>query len=436
MEIMLNINSADVIYAGMYIERIVTERLKRLVDTFPAVVVTGARQVGKSTLLQHVFSQADCVVFDPVIDIENARRDPELFLDNHQGRPLVLDEIQYAPELVPTIKRRIDKNRTPGQYIMTGSQQWSVLRSIAESLAGRAVFLDLEGFCLCEIAQTDIKRPWLENWLNDPAQLLKSRPGRMKTDVGLYEILWRGFLPEAKFLPLDTIDEFHSAYLRTYIERDVRFLAEVSDWQQFGRFVRLTAAMTAQEINYSQLGRELGLNPQTSKRWLDMLTATYQWFEVPAYSGNTLKRVSSKPKGYIADTGIACSAQAISSPRAIAVHPLWGALFETAVVGEIRKQCSVMSPKPIVYHWRTHRRAEVDVVLERDGVFYPIEIKAKSRPTRKDASGIGAFRKTYPDLKIEKGLVIAPTEKIVQISENDYAIPWDVYTRSDKRVRS
>ena len=115
-----------------------------------------------------------------------------------------------------------------------------------------------------------------------------------------------------------------------------------------------------------------------------------------------------------------------TAPQAIAAHPLWGALFETAVVGEIRKLCSVMSPKPIIYHWRTHRHAEVDIVLERDGIFYPIEIKAKSRPTRLDTSGITAFRKTYPDLKIEKGLVIAPTEKILKISENDYAVPWDI----------
>ncbi len=427
---MLHSNGGSVIFPSMYIERIVTNKLHKLTASFPAVVITGARQVGKSTLLRHLFGNADNIVFDPVIDVDNARRDPDLFLDNHLRRPLILDEIQYAPELVPAIKRRIDQDRSPGQYIMTGSQQWSVLKSIAESLAGRAVFLDLEGFCLSEFTQTQIKQPWLEKWLSNPDSLLESTPERMQTDATLYEILWRGSLPEAKFLPLETINDFHNAYLRTYIERDVRLLAEVSDWQQFGRFVRLTAALTSQEINYSQLGRELGLNPQTSKRWLDMLIATFQWFEVPAYSGNTLKRVASKPKGYIIDTGIACSAQAISSPKAIPSHPLWGALFETAVAGEIRKQCSVMSPKPIMYHWRTHRQAEVDILLERDGIFYPIEIKAKSRPTRQDTTGITAFRKTYPQLKIEKGIVIAPTEKIIQLSENDYAIPWDIYIKA------
>ncbi len=417
----------------MYVSRLAENKLKKLVNTFPAVVITGARQVGKSTLLQHVFSQADCVVFDPVVDVENARQDPELFLQNHLDRPLLLDEIQYAPELVPTIKRQIDKDRKPGQFILTGSQQWSVLKSISESLAGRTVFLDLESFCLSELTQTSIAQLWLKGWLENPVDFIDLQPGRMQSSKTLYEILWRGFLPEAQFLPLESLYEFQTAYLRTCIERDVRYLGEVSNWQQFGRFVRLVAALTAQEINYSQLGRELGLNPQTSKRWLDMLVATFQWYEVPAYSGNTTKRVASKPKGYIADTGIACSAQAIFSPQAIPSHPLWGALFETAVVAEIRKQCSIMSPKPIMYHWRTHRQAEVDIILERDGIFYPIIIKAKSGPTRQDTSGITAFRKTYPKLNIEKGLVIAPTEKIIQLSENDYALPWDICIEKLKR---
>ncbi|MBN2107661.1 MAG: ATP-binding protein [Deltaproteobacteria bacterium] len=410
----------------MYIERTLTQKLKQLASVFPAVVVTGARQVGKSTLLQHVFGDtADSVVFDPVLDIENARHDPELFLNNHRT-PLILDEIQYAPELVAAIKRRIDINRAAGQYIITGSQQWGVLKVIAESLAGRAVFVELEGFSLAEIAVSQAHHSWLSAWLQDPSGFLAATPARLPLEATLYEQLWRGWLPEARFLPLENIPDFYTAYLRTYIERDVRLLAEVSDWQLFGRFVRISAALSAQEINYSHLGRELGLNPKTAERWLAILRATYQWYEIPAYSGNTVKRISGKSKGYIADTGLACTAQAISSPRAIGGHPLWGALFETAVAGEIRKLCAALSPKPNIYHWRTHAGAEVDLVLERDGIFFPIEIKAGTNPAAGDVSGIAAFRKTYPGLHIEKGLVIAPVNKIIALSENDYAIPWDL----------
>jgi predicted AAA+ superfamily ATPase len=410
----------------MYYERMLTPRLDLLFKTFPAVVVSGARQVGKSTLIEHfVGDQADIVVFDPVIDVENARQDPELFLNNHRT-PLVLDEIQYAAELVPSVKRRIDRNPAPGQYLITGSQQWGVLRSIAESLAGRAVFLDLEGFALAEIARSTSQRPWLAAWLEDPTSFHAQRHERLALETTLYEQLWRGWLPEAQRLPLETLADFQAAYLRTYIERDARLLADVSDWQLFGRFVRLVAALTAQEINYSQLGRELGLNPQTSKRWLDILIATFQWNEVPAFCGNLLKRVSSKPKGYIADTGIACAAQVISTPSAIAGHPLWGALFETAVVGDLRKQLGTLSPRPAIYHWRSYGGAEVDLLIERDGVFFPVEIKAKSNPSRKDTTGITALRKSYPDLRIEKGLVVAPCDSVRQLSETDYAVPWDL----------
>lgn len=408
----------------MFLRRLLTARLRQLAHTFPAVVLSGARQVGKSTLLQHTFPAAESVVFDPAIDVENARRDPDLFLSNHTT-PLILDEIQYAPELVAAIKRRIDQNRKPGQFIITGSQQWGVLKAMAESLAGRTVFLDLEGFCLTEIAQSR-RQPWLARWLAGPGAFVRSKPKRLRPKRTVYEQLWRGWLPEAQFLPLNAVADFHTAYRRTYIERDARMLADVSDWQTFGRFMRLLAALTAQQVNHSELGRELGLTPQTSRRWLDILVATFQWFEIPAYHGNAIKRVSSKPKGYIADTGVACAAQAISTPGVIGGHPLWGPLFESAVAAEIRKQCSVLSPRPNLYHWHSHGGAEIDLLLERNGLFYPIEVKASSRPSRNDTSGISAFREAYPRLRIERGLVIAPTERFLQISSLDYAAPWDL----------
>jgi uncharacterized protein len=410
----------------MYHERILTDRLHRLFSVFPVVVISGARQVGKSTFLANTLGKnMGTVVFDPVIDIENARMDPELFLNNRRP-PVILDEIQYAPELVPAIKRRIDLDRSPGQYILTGSQQWGVMKAISESLAGRAVFLDLDGFSLAEIAHEKRQDIWLDKWFEDPESFLKNFSERHLIEITLYEQLWRGFLPEAQFIPLDTIPDFHASYQRTYVERDARLFADVSDWQLFGRFLRMMAALTAQEINYSQIGRELGLTPQTARRWLDILKATFQWVELEPFSGNAIKKVSGKPKGYISDTGLACAAQAISSPMAIAGHPLWGALFETAAIAEVRKQCSFLSPSPRMYHWRTYGGAEVDIIIEYNGRFYPIEIKAKSNPSRGDTSGISAFRRQYPGISVEKGLVLAPVERPIPLSENDYAIPWDV----------
>lgn len=410
----------------MYHHRTLTDRLYRLFSTFPIVVVSGARQVGKSTLLANTLGKTiDTVVFDPVIDIGNARQDPELFLNNHPP-PMILDEIQYAPEIVASLKRRIDQHRTPGQYLLTGSQQWGVMKSMSESLAGRAVFLDMEAFSIAEALHEKPQQTWLDRWMADPTGLIGKIDGRHLQERSLYEQLWRGFLPEAQFIPLDTVPDFHAAYQRTYIERDVRLLADVSDWQLFGRFLMLVSALSAQEINYSQIGRELGLTPQTAHRWLDMLKATFQWYEIEPFFGNAIKKVTQKPKGYIADTGRACAAQAISTPKAVGGHPLWGAIFETAVVAEIRKQCSFLSPKPKMYHWRAYGGVEIDILLEHDGRFYPIEIKAKSNPSRRDTSGMTAFRKRHPELPVAPGLIVAPMENPLQLSENDYAIPWDL----------
>ena len=414
----------------VYKQRLLAQKLHRLIARFPVVVVSGARQVGKTTLLTRELPTWQIVTFDPVLDVANARQDPELFLNNHPP-PLILDEIQYAPELVAAIKRRVDAAarsapaKSSPQYILTGSQQWSVLRTAGESLAGRAVFLDLEAMALCEIAGDAGTPSWLERYLDDPERFLASQPRRLKPVRTLFDQLWRGFLPAADALEPSFIGDFHRAYLRTYIERDARVLADVADWQTFGRFVQLAAALTAQEINHSQLCRELGITAQTAQRWLAVLRGTFQWFETPPWYDNAIKRIATTPKGYLADTGMACALQFISSPEGIGGNRMAGALFETAVAAEIRKLCGAMAAAPAIFHWRSYSGPEVDLLLQRDGRFYPIEIKLASQPGRAHAAGIAAFRSRYPNLKIMPGLVVAPTERCMQISEEDYALPWD-----------
>ncbi len=408
-----------------YKKRTVSDRIMGLAAHFSVVVVTGARQVGKSTLINNVFPDWNCVVFDPVVDVGNARQDPEFFLQNH-AMPLILDEIQYCPELVAVIKRRVDMHKQPGMYVLTGSQQWSVLKTIAESLAGRAVFVDLEGFSLCEAAEQIPQKNWLKQYLDSPTEFVNQRHSRLSMQRSVYELLWRGSLPEADTVPPDYLSDYFAGYIRTYVERDIRLLLNADDWQQFGRFVQLVSALTSSEMNYSQLGREIGITPQTARRWLSVLSATFQWYELPAYHGNTIKRISAKPKGYFSDTGIACYLNRISTAQALAGHPLIGALFETAVVAEIRKQLSSLGQKPQLYHWRIHSGSEVDVIMEQDGVLYPMEIKLNSRPKPKDARGLRAFRENYPKHSIAPGLVIAPSETVMRLSENEYVIPWDL----------
>jgi predicted AAA+ superfamily ATPase len=188
-----------------YKKRMLSGKLSRLVKHFSVVVVCGARQVGKSTLIGHQFPDWDTVVFDPVIDVGNARSDPELFLNNHPA-PLILDEIQYCPEVVSCIKRAVDRNKHPGMYILTGLQQWSVIKSISESLAGRAVFLDLEGFMLSEINESIPSSSWLERYLDNPQSFVKEKHDTIPIKRTIYEYLWRGWLPEMDAIPEDLAD--------------------------------------------------------------------------------------------------------------------------------------------------------------------------------------------------------------------------------------
>ncbi|AQQ72089.1 hypothetical protein SMSP2_02469 [Limihaloglobus sulfuriphilus] len=409
---------------GMYKERLITEKLKRLVNTFPAVVLTGARQVGKSTLLTHIFPNFEHVTFDPVIDIGYSSDEPDIFLRNHPT-PVILDEIQYAPELISAVKRRIDNDRSPGQYIITGSQQWAVMKNISEALTGRAVIVDMEGFSLSEIAGRITEKNWLSNWLNLSPEEFKAGHTRLPAQRPLFEQLWRGWLPEVERLAAEDIIIYLRSYIQTYVERDVRNLLDTSDWQSFGKFLQMISALTAQEMNYSRFGNDLDISPQTVRRWFSVIEGTFQWFNIASFSGNTLKRICRRQKGYFADTGLACSLNRISSHRSLLGHPIAGALFETAVVSEIRKLSTTLAMPPQFYHWRTAGGAEVDLIMERDGSLFPVEIKMTSNPGKKHLSGINAFRRTYPKLSIAPGLVICPCEKFVQISQTDYALPWD-----------
>lgn len=397
--------------------RELAKQLKMLFREFPVVVLMGARQVGKSTLLEASFPKAKRIVFDPFTDVQGAKADPDLFLKSNQT-PLFLDEIQYAPEIVASLKRKLDQDRRPGQYLLTGSQQWEVLELLKESLAGRAVILQLHPFSISEVNQNQF---WLFNWLKQKKNF-KILPQKQT----VFEQIWRGFMPEAEFLSLQALPYFHESYIKTYVEKDARQLADVLDWQTFGRFYKLCAALTAQEVNYSEIGRDLGLKSQTAKRWLNILKATFQWFEIPAFSQNTVKRLSLKPKGYLFDTGLICSSLAISSPIAVSSHPAWGALFETLVVNDIRKQCSFLSPSPILHHWRVHNGSEVDLILEWNGSYYPIEIKSNSHPSKSDAKGIRIFKETYPHLSIKKGLIVAPSESHYAVTDDVDVLPWDV----------
>ena len=407
-----------------YLTRHAESKLARLARHFKVVLVMGARQVGKSTLLRHALPDIKMVVFDPGQDLYGARQDPDLFLDSFPP-PAILDEIQFVPELMPAIKRRVDLSEACGRYYLTGSQNLGMLRSVAESLAGRVAILPLEGMTPAEMLGEGGNPCWLGAYLDKPESLLDLFEG-VWTDLGsLTRVLWRGSLPGLLAVPDEIVSDFFQSYLQTYVERDVRLMEDIRELASFGRFLGLTAALTAQEINSSQVGRDVGVSPGSARKWLDLLLNTYQWLELFPYHGNTIKRVTGKRKGFLRDTGMACSLQRISSPEALAASRLLGPLFETWAVNHILRQFLNLTLAPQLYHWRSTGGAEVDLLLERDGTFYPIEIKCKTNLTKRDTLGIRAFRQTYPGLSIATGLIIYAGTVCRRVDNHAIALPWN-----------
>lgn len=404
-----------------YKKRLLESKLLQLGAYFPVVVLTGARQVGKSTLLKHLMPKTRHITFDPVIDVGNARQDSELFL-NQLHPPVILDEIQYSPELLTVIKRFVDENKQPGQYWLTGSQNLSVLKNVSESLAGRAALLSLYPMTISE--RYDDAYSWIVDFLKDPRLFLNKTNKRLSPNISLTSILWKGGYPGLIELKDELQQDALDSYLRTYVERDIRLLSDVNDLQEFSRFVQLVANLTAQEIQFSHLGREVGISPQTAQRWLNILKSTYQWIEIPPYFGNTIKRISSKGKGYFVDTSMACHLMHISSPHALLGHPKLGALFETLIVNDILRQLPLLQGRPAIYHWRSHGGAELDLLLEMDNIYYPIEIKCKTRPSKIDLRGIKAFRETYPHLNYAPALLICAINEIQALGDDCYAVPF------------
>ena len=405
-----------------YKTRHAEQKILQLAKNFKIILVLGARQVGKSTLLKHMLPDIKMFVFDPVQDLFGARQDPDLFLNNFKS-PIILDEVQFAPELLAALKRKTDLNEAKGQYFLTGSQNINILRSVSESMAGRVGILQLEGLTAAELSNLGEKKTWLDYYLTDPCSLIDKI--KIINQNNLLNFLWQGALPGLINIDKNSITDYFYSYVSTYIERDIRSIENIKDISNFNKFVALTAALTGQEINASQFGRDINVSPTTIKKWLNILLSTYQWKEIPPYHGNTIKRLSGKSKGFFCDTGLTCYLQRISSPEALAVNPLLGSLFETWAINDIQKQFVTLSTAPKMYHWRTSAGAEVDLLLERDGKFYPIEIKCKTNLTSKDTRGIKAFRETYPKLNIMTGLIIYAGDTCYKVNDNVIALPWD-----------
>ena len=345
--------------------------IERAIRTFPALVVTGPRQSGKTTLLKTLFAKTHAFVSleDPDVRIR-AKEDPLQFLARHKP-PVIIDEIQYVPELLSYIKTRIDENRRPGQWLFTGSQHFGLMQGISQSLAGRAAVLSLLPFSLGERAGRGAATPVVTEWARG-FQAVSSTDIR----ISLAEVLLRGSYPEIASRRSVDRKLWCSSYISTFLERDVRNLAHIGDLSQFERFLRLCAVRTGQLLNLSDLARDIGVSVPTAKRWLSVLEAGYQVYLLYPYYRSLGKRLVKSPKMYFNDTALATYLLGLHDKETLLNSPSFGNLFETLVVTDVLKRFLHSGEMPSLYYLRTRDGLEIDLVIELGQKLHMFEVKS------------------------------------------------------------
>ncbi|MBN1293178.1 MAG: ATP-binding protein [Candidatus Latescibacteria bacterium] len=403
-----------------YIIRSLEPILKKATTEFPSVVLTGPRQSGKTTILKHVFGKEYRYVSVEPPDIRiAAREDPRGFLALYQP-PVIIDEIQHAPELLPYIKEVIDNNRDrSGQYILTGSQNLLLVEKITESLAGRTAMLRLLPLSWREIRGLPNKLlPWETK--------ISVTSGTESTTRELWTSFLRGGYPELNANQNRDISLWQASYVQTYLERDIRGLRQIGDLTQFQSFLRALAARSAQLVNFSDIARDLGIALNTVKSWLSLLEATYQVIVLRPYHANIGKRLVKSPKVYFSDVGTLCYLTGLRDPDHAASGPMSGQILETAVLSEIVRTLTHRGIDPQIYFWRTSTGHEVDFIIESEGKLIPVEVKQTSTPRPAMATSIKTFMSDTGDLT-NSGYVVHMGNMMLPLGLNVISLPfWDL----------
>ena len=400
-----------------YIERSLEPVLRRAASDFPAVMLTGPRQAGKTTLLQRVFGASHGYVSLDLPDVRAAAlEDPRGFLEMNEP-PVIFDEVQHAPNLLPYIRERIDANRDAhGQYLLTGSQNLMLAEKVTESLAGRAAVLRLFPLSRRESeGRPELALPW------------EGGSARRPAPQDAYGDLWRAFLrggyPELAADPDRDPFLWHASYLQTYLERDIRTVRNVGDLNQYQSFLRVLAARSAQLLNLTDVARDLGVAVNTAKAWLSMLEATYQVIVLRPYFANVGKRLVKTPKVYFTDVGTLCHLVGLKDPEHAASGPMSGPIMETAVLSEIVKTFTHRGEAPRVYFWRTRAGTEVDFVIEAGESLVPVEVKVSATPRPAMARAIRTLQREL-GATATSGYVVHPGDVALPLGQGARALPF------------
>lgn len=401
-----------------YIKRNLENVILKVSEEYPVVLVTGPRQVGKTTMLQKLMEGTDreYVTLDDLNERELAKNDPELFLQLHKT-PLLIDEVQYAPELFSYIKINVDKNKKAGSFWLTGSQIFKLMKGVQESLAGRVAVLSLTS-----LSQSEINGDFMEPFTVNLDSLLKRAENRTAIDVmGIFEKIYRGSMPAIVNGTISDIQIFYSSYLSTYLQKDIRDLSDSIDSLKFLRFITAVAARCGQMLNLADIAMDADLNQKQVKSWMEILETLGIIFYLHPYSNNLLKRLVKTPKMYFYDTGLVCYLTKWSNAESLEKGAMNGAILENYVVAEIRKTYLGNGKEPYMYYYRDKDAKEIDIILEHDGMINPIEIKKTANPRTELTKVFHVLDKA--SVNRSEGAILCMKQKVSAIDKDNYIVP-------------
>lgn len=402
------------------IKREVEETIKNINETFKVLLVTGPRQVGKTTVLKKMMDKdMEYISLDDEVLRRHANENPKGFLEEHPGR-LFIDEVQYAPNLFPYIKMNVDENDEKGQYWLSGSQAFHLMKNITESLAGRVGIINLNSFTYSEIKE------------NDKKQIFK--PGEYKQseyiDINnLYENIFKGGMPA--FITTKNINReiFFESYINTYIERDIRDLENISNELNFRKFIVAVASRTGEQLNYSNISKEIGVSSTTIKNWISILVNTGIIYLLEPYRSTKIKRLTHMPKIIFMDTGLCAYLEGWESARDLQLNAKAGHYLETYIISEIVKSYNSRGERLDVSYYRDKEKNEIDLIFQKNRTIYPFEIKKTSNPTKEMIKNFDKIEEK--DLNIGSGGIICTYDKLLSFTDKHYIIPISSVINSD-----